>query len=189
MVSQRRVVRRTPRRRNLWATFNNPLLDITTGGGPYQFDVLDDTYDDLGLLDMVGITTVRHVGHLAIVGNGGAQTPAVNKNIYVGLAWVDKNTATAASGDSNIPDPLVTGSRDASWIQQWELVVIVPNGTPEVGQPMEPIERTFMPFDITQMRKQPNAGSKLMLVVSDTTPIDDDAVALECVMQTLIKLP
>lgn len=111
------------------------------------------------------------------------------ETIRVGYTWLDKNIAAAADGSIELPVPLQLGTRDAPWIQQWELLGVA-DGTANVEAPLTPLETSGKrDIHVRNMRKQPTADAKLMLVVSGGTGYGTSSVALKVALLIMLALP
>jgi len=182
---------RTPRRRKVWAQFNESTpLD---GSSPKSLDMLGAYYTDLGAGQQGGLTVMRIVGSLQLTDwTAGATTQAIS-DIRVGVAWLDRLVADAGDGDAQIPEPLQDGIRETSWIQQWKLTGIEQSSADvAVGRPAQPqLDRIsyICDIDVTQQRKQPNAGARLAMIISGGSGFETNTMVLEAELSIMLALP
>lgn len=183
-----RPVARTPRRSKLWCQYTS-FVDITAGT-PGLIDLLAPTMTNLGLNVASGLTHMRTVGKIALVAG---TTPNVSgtvvEKVRLGLLWVTPNISSTSVGDTNIPEPREHGTWDARWIHQTSLTALEAAPNNIVFSPLQPIERSYAELDVTQMRKQPTANSRLCLAWDGGSTYTADAVNLEVELSVLIALP
>ena len=182
-----RTIVRTPRRRKIWAG-RSTILDINTAT-PTVDDILDQTFTDLGLSNMAGVTVMRVVGRLTLTAwTTGAVTPAYI-NLRWGLAWLDNLVAQAGDGDGQIPRPQQNGARDTRWYQQGKISGLEYAAPLVTGSPLLPEEHSTEYVDITNMQKQRSADQRFCLVVHTDGTQEDDSTRLTLDLQTMIALP
>lgn len=186
-MTTQRIRVRTPRRRKIWAGYHT-AVDVTSGATPDVNDVLDQTFTDLGLNNMAGVTVMRVVGFMQMSQWTAAATTPIFDVVRAGLAWLPKDVAAAGAGNSAIPRPAQIGTRDTRWYQQWVLGGLESN-LQIVSFPLEPFETSRVEFDITNMQKQPTADSKFCLVTHVTGGAEDDTYRLTCEFDILLALP
>ena len=183
---------RTPRRRKTWAQFNETTVLGSGTSTPKAIDMLGAYYSDLGAGQQGGLTVMRIVGDIRLTQWTGsvASTPDYEE-IRIGVAWLDRLVADAGDGDAQIPEALQDGIRETNWIQQWKLGGLEAGTGPIVGFPLEPVveEISFKQVDVTQQRKQPNAGSRLTMVVSGGSGYEVNTVAFQAELSILLALP
>ena len=190
MVSQRTRIR-TPRRRKVWAQFNQSIA--VDGSSPTVEDMLETYYSDLGAGQQGGLTLMRMVGSLQLTDwTAGATSQSIG-DVRVGVAWLDRNVASAGDGDAQIPEPLQDGVRETNWIQQWKLTGIE-QGSADVatGRPAQPqLDRLsyITDIDVTQQRRQPNASARLAMVVTRPGTFESNTMVLEAELSLLLALP
>jgi len=164
MTTRNRPIVRTPRRRKLWATVNTNQGILAT---PDHLDLLLPAEAVLGM-KFNGVTVMRIVGSIILVQLAQAAS-AVYTHLDMGFTWEPADTAALAPGVAGIPQPWNQGLRDQSWIQQGS--VEGPEDQTQLflnePRPATPPEANRWIFDIEQMRKQPTAGHRLMLVWDD----------------------
>ena len=123
---------------------------------------------------MQGVTCMRIVGSLS-AGNAASASVSSNGEIFWGIAWVPDIVASAADGDTQIPDPANLGARDVPWIQRGCLrgtsVASTLTRFSAQGQ-----AEGWTKLDITQMRKQPAVGYELVLIVNNGFSATEDAI-------------
>lgn len=184
---QRRTVVRTPKRRKMWCV-RSTFLDVTTNS-QWADDILDPAFTALGLSNMGGLTVMRILGTLQLVAGTTPQTTSTTwSEIDLGICWIN-SSVNISGGSGSIPQPWQNGLLEAVWLQQWELGAFEQNAVNETLSPLEPIETSLLKFDITQMRKQPTADSKLILAGNGGSAWTQDAVSLKVSIQTLVALP
>lgn len=187
MTTQRRTVVRTPKRRKMWCV-RSTFLDITTNS-QWADDILDPAFTALGLSNMGGLTVMRILGTLQLVSGSTPQPSSTTwSEIDLGICWIN-SSVNISGGSGSIPQAWQNGLLEAVWLQQWELGAFEQQATSEVFAPLMPIETSLVKFDVTQMRKQPTADSKLVLTGNGGTAWTQDAVALKVSLQTLVALP
>lgn len=182
---------RTPRRRKVWAHYNESVtLD---GSSPKVQDMLADYYSDLGAGQQGGLTVMRIVGSLQLTDWIAGATTQSTSDIRIGVAWLDRQVAGAADGDAQVPEPLQAGIRETNWIQQWKLTGTEQSSADvSTGRPAQPqLENlSYMAhIDVTQQRRQPNAGAKLCMVISGGTSFESNTMILENELSVLLALP
>lgn len=188
MVTRNRTIVRTPRRSKIWCQYTS-FVDITAGT-PGVIDLLAPTMTNLGLSVASGLTHMRTVGHVALVaGTVPDTTSTVFDRLRLGLLWLTSNIGPTSVGDTNIPEPREHGLWDARWIHQMSLGAFEQNPVNRAFSPLEPIERSLLQVDVTQMRKQPATGARLCLAWDGGSAWTADAVNLEVTLSTLIALP
>lgn len=174
----------------MWSNITNiglpskPPEDISV-----HLDLLSFLDLDVGVTGMTGVTAMRIVGSMSL-GNDIAEAASGNiLTCHWGIAWVSSQLATAGDGSGLIPDPSENGAREALWIQRGVLSGITVASTlipyAAAGQ-LTAFER----LDIRQMRKQPMADAKLVLITRcfDTGGGASDP-ALWVDLQVLVALP
>lgn len=159
----------TPRRRKAWATSTNgsTATSFTAGQSQIAASLLASLATDLGVSNFNGLTVMRIVGNISLVTTAGAST-FTPWSLFWGITWVSLAIANASSGDAQIPDPDAGGADEARWIQRGVLrglalddgalgadMLLSANGQHE----------SYTNLDITQMRKQPTADSRLVMIV------------------------
>ena len=190
MVS-RNVRVRTPRRRKVWAHFNE--AKVLDGASPKSFDMLSSYYSDLGAGQQGGLTVMRIIGSLQLTDWIAGATSVAISDIRVGIAWLDRLVADAGDGDGQIPEPLQSGIRETNWIQQWKLTGQEQSSADvSVGRPSVPqLERIsyITDIDVTQQRKQPNAGARLAIIISGGSNFETSTMVLEPELSIMLALP
>lgn len=188
MTTRNRPIVRTPRRSKIWCQYTS-FVDITAGT-PGLVDLLAPTMTNLGLSVASGLTHLRTVGHVALVaGTTPVTSSAVFDRVRLGLLWQTSNVSSSSVGDTNIPEPREHGLWDTRWIHQMSLAAFEQNTVDYVFSPLEPIERSLLQIDVTQMRKQPATGARFCLAWDGGSAFTADAVNLEVTLSTLIALP
>jgi len=179
-----RTIIRTPRKRKFWAVHNEPLIDMTDSD-THVIDILDNALTDVGLTNFMGMTEMRCIGRLVLNHSGTEATTPIYQPINVGLAWLSQDEAALAG----TPKPLLTGTRETEWIQQWNMgATEAPAGAYQFS-PLVPIEMSVLDFDVTQMRKQPAADHRLCLVTYGGSSWESGTVDLHVITNTLVALP
>ena len=192
MQRDRRTIVRTPRRRKVWAQFNETTVLGSGTSTPKIIDMLSAYYSDLGAGQQGGLTVMRILGRIQLESFTAEATTPNYERIAFGIAWQDRLVANASDGDSNIPEPLLDGIRETNWIQQWRLGALEEAGTPVVpGIPLTPQEKglSWTDVDIRQMRKQPNAAAELCYVISGGSGYEANTVAAHTELSILLALP
>lgn len=192
MTNRNRPIVRTPKRRKVWAQFNESLVLGTGTSTPKAIDMLEAYYSDLGAGQQGGLTVMRIVGSFQLTDWTAGDATPMYQDIRFGVTWLDKNISDAADGDGNIPEALQDGVREHVWIQQWKLSALEQDSADvNVGRPAQPqVENiSFIHVDVTQMRKQPTAASKLSLCVSGGSSWGANTVILETELSILLALP
>ena len=179
---------RTPKRRKIWAerhTF------ITLGVGtmtPKTDDLLDPTFTELGAVDLSGLTLMRMFGSFRLVSGTSNPGTAQTDNIRLGVIWLNKQVAVAGDGDAQIPEPLLDGTREGTFVQQW-LFAGKEFAVADALAPLGPLELSTVSFDVTQQRKQSTASAKLMLVISGGAAFEANTVQLQIDISCMLALP
>ena len=178
---------RTPRRRKIWAGYNQ-LISVT-GSPPAQADILDQTMTDLGLSNLAGVTVMRVVGQATLRQQAAASTSA-HVRVNLGFTWQDSLIAAASAGSGFIPSPWHHGSRETNWIQQG-MIEGTEKTTVVVFEPAAPVEQSTWRFDITQMSKQRNADQRLMFIYDwvDLGTPETAKFYVNLTLQVLLALP
>ena len=183
-----RTIVRTPRKRKIWAG-RHTALEVNNGATPTVDDLLDQTFTDLGLSNMAGVTVMRVVGRLSLTQwTAGAVTPAVFHARW-GMAWLDNLVAQAGDGDGQIPRPYQNGARDTRWFQQGKLTGVEYSAPAIVGSPLLPLDLSTQFCDITNMQKQRGADQRFCLVVHTDGTQEDDTTRLTIDLDILLALP
>lgn len=188
MTMQRSNRVRTPRRSKLWCQYTS-YVDITAGT-PGLVDLLAPTMTNLGLSVASGLTHMRTVGRVALVAGTTPETTGTTwDKVRLGLLWVGSNISPSAVGDTNIPEPREHGLWDARWVHQMSLAAFEQNAVGQVFSALEPIERSVLEIDVTQMRKQPSTGARFCLAWDGGSAFTADAVNLEVELSVMVALP
>jgi len=189
MTTQRRTFVRTPRRRKMFVQFNDTsVLGIGTST-PKLRDMLGAGLADLGVNALGGLTVMDVRGQIAIHSGIVGAVTQVSQTIRCGYTWVNSAIANAADGDSNIPEPLQAGLREAKWIQQWQFDALEPPGV-LVNSPTEPIETSrIADIHVRNMRKQPSADDTLAFIIDGGSSYETNTMQLVTSLQVMLALP
>lgn len=192
MVNRNRTIVRTPRRRKVWAQRETSIVLGAGTTTPKVDDLLDPFFTDLGVNTISGLTLMRMFGTFSLkhwIASPATATSAAD--IRLGITWMDKVAITAGDGSGLIPEPLLDGSRETNFIQQWLLNAVEPPVSAPIitSAPLDPIERSYVEFDVTQQRRQPTAQSSLGLVISGGSTYETNVVALGVNVSMLLALP
>lgn len=173
------------------AQFNETIVLGAGTATPKMFDMLDATFNDLGVSNMGGLTVMDVRGEMKLVNwIGSAATTPAYETIRVGYNWFSQGIAGAGDGASTIPEPLLDGARESKWIQQWQLGGLEAGAPLVVSAPLLPLEESLVKgIHVRNMRKQPEADAKLGLVVSGGSTYETNTVALVVALQIMLALP
>ena len=193
MVMRNRVVIRTPKRRKVWAHFNDSIVLGSGTSSPKVNDMLEDYFADQGAGQQGGLTVMRIVGKITAENHTQGATTDVTENVRLGIIWLDSQLAAASDGDSQIPEPAQNGAREGNWIQQW-VATVTEQSSASVQQnaPCQPqLEGvSYFPYvDVRQQRKQPNAAAKLCFVTSGGSGFESNTVRIQPELDVLLALP
>lgn len=181
------VMQRTPRKDKMWigrnASLNFGAGDLTQ----VAFELLSAGLSDMGVSRMSKVTVMRIFGSIRLIGVSGATTPAA-ASVDWGIAWVSENIANAAEGDGQIPQPMVDGLRETTWLQQGNLLGLEPEAPLVAALPLEPLETSIVNVDITQQRKQPTVDSRLVLITEGPINAESGTVAIDINLQIMLAL-
>jgi len=186
MTTRNRTIVRTPRKDKSWAYTRAGSFALATNNKEVVADLLGDYNSALGLDESRKLTAMRIVGHLDL-GNGSAASSATAHELFWGITWVSGSIAVLGAGGATIPDPGALGLSEASWLQCGSLGWRSIAGNIYRGAD-EGAVRASVDLDIKQMRKQPNAGDKLVLITRSTASSSEDA-ALWYDFRVMLALP
>ena len=164
MVNRNRTIVRTPRRRKIWARdAGQSVQTVTDNDEAITSDMLTLVRTDLGITEFAGLTVMRMLVKSWIIPSEVTTSRMVVH--HVGIAWQTDNIASAAQGDTQIPEPHVTGVREEQWIHRYEQVVSLDEqASPSISNPMDLTKGQYMyESDVRQMRRQPTPGHTLVL--------------------------
>ena len=173
---------RTPRRRKIWANkFTAAAIAASTA--PVRSEITSNLETDIGAKP-VGTTLVRILGHVRLVENSTASTPA-HGQVHFGVAWLMEHATT------DIPDPSVSGSRETAWVVTGRVEGKEVSSSLIAGQGAmaRPEDANRVIFDSRMMRKQPGAEWGLYFVYAPGSTFEASTMALEWDLQALLALP
>lgn len=181
---------RTPRKTKVWATKRGlpPAgVGVIQTGVQVFFDFLSDYRSDMGISNTDRVTHMRTVGDLYLMDFGGGSA-AITTAVSWGIAWLTGPVASAAVGDAQIPDPAEQGVNESQWLQRGTLIGSSPGAQAAIVPASGPgMEEWHERLDVTMMRKQPTADSKLCLVLNVQND-NGDQFGLAYQTHTLIAL-
>jgi len=172
----------------MWAIVNTQQTVLSAA--PDHLDLLLPAEAALGM-KFTGVTIMRIVGHIVVVQE--AQATGANYGVYdLGFTWEPADTAALGPGVAGIPTPWNNGINDQSWVQQGSVEGPEDATGLFLNRPLAatPPEANRWIFDIEQMRKQPTAGHRFMLVWDERHGLIDASVnALRIKLAIMLALP